>query len=287
MNGPTVGEPRGVIRRDRGVPPAAHVHRRYGPRAELEPFVAHFWSVHWDLAALGPRVAETLSHPTVHVAVERDASRVVGVVRRRWTRRLEGKGSVFGIKFRPGGFYPYFAQPVARLTDRIVPIAAALGEAWAALESAVLARADDDERVAAAEAFLLARLPPRDEAAEASGRLVERIFADPTLCRVEQLAALSGESPRALQRRFARHVGVGPKWVIQRYRLHEALARIERGEALDWAGLALDLGYFDQAHFIRDFRALVGCAPGEYARLQRERAAVEASWRAAEAAARR
>ena len=71
---------------------------------------------------------------------------------------------------------------------------------------------------------------------------------------------------RALQRLFREYVGVSPKWVINRYRLHEALEQIAAGGAIDWSALALDLGYFDQAHFIRDFRRLVGVSPGAYAR---------------------
>jgi AraC-like DNA-binding protein len=54
--------------------------------------------------------------------------------------------------------------------------------------------------------------------------------------------------------------------VINRYRLHEALERLAQGGNVEWARLALDLGYFDQAHFIRDFKALVGRTPGEYLR---------------------
>jgi AraC-like DNA-binding protein len=71
---------------------------------------------------------------------------------------------------------------------------------------------------------------------------------------------------RSLQRLFAEHVGVSPKWVLRRYRLHEAVARAQGGEALDWAALAQELGYFDQAHLIADFRALVGWTPASYAR---------------------
>ena len=58
---------------------------------------------------------------------------------------------------------------------------------------------------------------------------------------------------------------MSPKWVIQRYRLHEAVEQLERGAEVDLAELALQLGYFDQAHFIRDFKALVGRPPGAYA----------------------
>ena len=62
-----------------------------------------------------------------------------------------------------------------------------------------------------------------------------------------------------------KYVGIGPKWVIKRYRLHEAIARIQDGAPVDWAALAAELGYFDQSHFGRDFRALVGQSPTGYA----------------------
>ncbi len=55
-------------------------------------------------------------------------------------------------------------------------------------------------------------------------------------------------------------MGVGPKWVILRYRIHEALERAETDRTTDWAALAADLGYADQAHLVRDFTATVGDA---------------------------
>nr|WP_242594970.1 helix-turn-helix domain-containing protein [Corallococcus exiguus] len=69
-----------------------------------------------------------------------------------------------------------------------------------------------------------------------------------------------------MQRLFNRYVGVNPKWVIQRYRLHEAAERLRETPPPELARLALELGYFDQAHFIRDFRRIVGCTPAGYAR---------------------
>ena len=65
---------------------------------------------------------------------------------------------------------------------------------------------------------------------------------------------------------FNDYVGVSPKWVIQRYRLQEAAERLAEGRATSLETLALELGFFDQAHFCRDFKALVGRTPAEYAR---------------------
>ena len=68
-----------------------------------------------------------------------------------------------------------------------------------------------------------------------------------------------------LERTFRRCVGVGPKWILRRFRVHEACERIAAGAPPCWSALAAELGYFDQAHFIRDFKSQVGRTPAEYA----------------------
>jgi AraC-like DNA-binding protein len=116
--------------------------------------------------------------------------------------------------------------------------------------------------------FLAAFEPRRDADADLVAAVVDRAAADPAVARVEQLAAEFGLGMRRLQRLFAEHVGVGPKWVIRRYRLHEAAARAAAGAALNLVELAADLGYSDQAHLTRDFTALVGDPPSRYANCQ-------------------
>jgi AraC-like DNA-binding protein len=91
------------------------------------------------------------------------------------------------------------------------------------------------------------------------------ITGDPALRRVDQLAEASGQSVRGLQRLFADYVGVSPKWVMRRSRLHEAALRADSGDPVDWAELAIDLGYADQAHLTRDFTATLGVSPTRYA----------------------
>jgi transcriptional regulator GlxA family with amidase domain len=91
-------------------------------------------------------------------------------------------------------------------------------------------------------------------------------MADQDLTRVGDAAERAGVGTRRLQRLFATYVGVTPKWVIRRSRLHEAVDRLDQGDHVDLGFLARDLGYFDQAHFARDFRAAVGRPPAAYAR---------------------
>ena len=76
---------------------------------------------------------------------------------------------------------------------------------------------------------------------------------------------LSPWSARTTQRVFRRYVGVPVKWVLCRYRLQQAALEIERDPETDFADLAVRLGWYDQAHFINDFRSMLGSTPGEYA----------------------
>ena len=117
------------------------------------------------------------------------------------------------------------------------------------------------------EEFLVPLLPAApDPAAEEVAAMVGRIVADPALFRVGDAAAMLNVSTRTLQRLFAEYVGASPKWVLRRARLQEAAARADQGADIDWARLADDLGYYDQAHLTRDFTAVVGTSPARYAR---------------------
>jgi transcriptional regulator GlxA family with amidase domain len=95
--------------------------------------------------------------------------------------------------------------------------------------------------------------------------MVERISTDQELRRVTALAEVFRLPERRLQRLFAEYVGVSPKWVMRRARLLEAARRADAGDVVDWAAIALDLGYADQAHLTRDFTATLGVPPARYA----------------------
>ncbi|MFG2870626.1 DUF6597 domain-containing transcriptional factor [Streptomyces sp. NPDC048338] len=279
--------PDGPRRDTRGIVDAAelmtHVRfRRREPAPELRPYLEHYWLIDWDLAE--PYASHVVPHPCVNVVFQRYESadgggdadsfgEVAGIGLELFTKKLAGRGRVCGVQFRPGGFRPFApAWPVSRWTGRRVPldeVFAGVGETAGSTVAAVLDPATDDARVAALDAFLLAQGPAPDAQAEQAMALVDLVRRDRTVRRVSELAAAGGLSARSLQRLFATRVGVGPKWVILRYRIHEALERAESGEGpdtLDWARLAADLGYSDQAHLVRDFTATVGVPPTAYAR---------------------
>lgn len=258
-----VGEPRGVLYLKAGEK-MVNLSRRL-PAEDLSCFVENHWIVDWDLRGQESCVAETFPQPSVCLTFEKGESRIVGVVTGKFTRRLEGQGRVFGIKFKPGAFYPFVQSPVSDYTDRVIDMADVFGAGTKALSEAIWSSTEDAEMIEHAERFLRGRLPEPDGTVALINRIVDRIIADRDITKVGQVVNQFNLSKRTLQRIFHEYVGVSPKWVIRRYRLHEAIEKMA-AEVLDWPRLALDLGYFDQAHFINDFKAIVGQSPTEYTR---------------------
>ncbi|WP_336049238.1 AraC family transcriptional regulator [Streptomyces sp. CA2R101] len=265
--------------------------RRRTPAAPLRPYVEHYWLIDWDLSE--PYATHVVPHPCVNLVFQRYAGRpgfgeVAGVGLELFAQKLTGRGRVCGVQFRPGGFRPFTPErPATDWTDRRLPLAAVFGTPdTAATETAapdtaapdtaapdaaaaVLEPDDEDARVAALDAFLIPRVRagPRILAqTDLAMGLADRIRTDRTIRRVADFARAEGMSVRALQRLFAGYVGVSPKWVLLRYRVHEALERAASDAEVDWAALAAELGYSDQAHLIRDVGATVGVSPTAYAR---------------------
>ncbi|MFW3474275.1 AraC family transcriptional regulator [Streptomyces microflavus] len=243
--------------------------RRREPAPALRPYLEHYWLIDWDLDQ--PYAAHVVPHPSVNLVLQRyeagESAReragyaeVAGIGLGLFTQKLTGRGRVCGVQFRPGGFRPFAPEhALSDLTGRRIDAAEVLRTPPPV--GAVLDPDDEDARVRALDACLLALEPRPDPQAMLAMELVDRVRTDRSVRRVGQLARSAGLSPRTLQRLFSAYVGVGPKWVILRYRIHEALERAESEPAVDWARLAADLGYSDQAHLVRDFTATVGVPP--------------------------
>ena len=234
------------------------------PGPDLAPYVSHFWYAEWDLRGQPPYRQLIVPYPHVHLSFVHDKPPAIhGVTRTHVFRVLEGAGRVIGAAFRPGCFRPFLGSPVSAITDRSVIASEVFGSDVPEREMA--AAGGEAEMVGIMERFLRAHLPRHDPTAETVAEIVARIAAEPELTRVDTLADELGTSVRRLQRSFADYVGVGPKWVIRSYRLQEVSRRLAVGDRVDWARLAIELGYADQAHFTRDFTAMIGEPPTRYA----------------------
>ena len=220
--------------------------------------------VRWEQRDEEPFEQEVLPHPCVNLAFEPGRSAVHGIGSERSVARLVGTGRVVATKFVPGGFHPFSDRPMRALFDCIVPVDQIFGPSATTLEAEVLAEPDDERAVGMVEEFLRSRQPQADDDLSRATELVRWVREQPEIARAEELAARAGLSLRSLQRLFDRYLGVGPKWVIRRTRAQSAAERVALGEKVDWAELARELGYYDQAHLIHDFKAQVGFTPAAY-----------------------
>jgi AraC-like DNA-binding protein len=236
-------------------------HAFADPSPALAPLVTRYWMATWDLRGHPPYRQLIVPLPNVHLSFrDGDEPLVRGVSRGYVVRTLSGAGRVFGVPFRAGCFRPFLDRPLSTITDRSLPASAVFG-------AAVPRLVGDDlgDLVARVEEFLLSRRPEPDPSTVEAAAIVDGIAASPAMTRVEAVAAEAGMTVRRLQRLFAEYVGVPPKWVIRRFRLREVTDQLDAGGAVDWARLAIELGYADQAHLTRDFTAMFGEPPTRYA----------------------
>jgi AraC-like DNA-binding protein len=148
-----------------------------------------------------------------------------------------------------------------------------LGEATGLDEPALLRRiglaAPPDRVRVLADALERVVDPERARVAREVASIARLAETDRSLRRLADLSAAAGIGERALQRMFRRFAGVSPTWVLRRYRLLDAAEAVRDGQRVSWSELAAALGYADQAHLVRDFRAAIGQTPAAYARAQR------------------
>jgi len=136
----------------------------------------------------------------------------------------------------------------------------------------ITAANDSPARVAvlagALESVIAAADPKRVSRARRVAELARLAETDRSLRQLTDLCGRAGLGPRTLQRMFLEHAGVSPMWVLRRNRLLDAAERVRDGQPVSWATVAADLGYADQAHLTRDFRAATGQTPAAYASRQ-------------------
>lgn len=252
---------------------------RVEPTSALRGIVQWFWAVRWKLPAGGEFVQPVLSHPCANLSVGPRSSRgldddtieatAVGVATTVDRRRLRGLGWNVAAKLEPGAFGAFLRTEAAQFTDRILPLGDVVDvDGGRLVRSMIDADGIQGRIVALADALtaVLERADPHHlrtaRETAALGSLIER---DRSLRSVAQLARSVDVGTRTIQRMFREHAGVSPLWMIRRYRLIDAADAARSGQPPSWSGLAADLGYADQSHLSRDFRAVVGMSPRRYA----------------------
>jgi AraC-like DNA-binding protein len=236
--------------------------------APLADLVDYHWYVGWRTDE--PHRQQVVPQPRVHVAAEVVGGEgrllVHGISREPFVRTLDGVGHTLGAAFHPGGFRPFLRGSVGSLSGVVVPAGDLFDLDDRSAAAQVLGTSDVPEMAAALEGYLLALDPEPDPVVDQVRALVAEAEQDRSVTRAEELAVRGSMSLRSLQRLFGDYVGIGPKWVVSRFRILDAAAAAHGGEPVDWAALAVELGFTDQAHLTRAFTAVVGTPPATYRR---------------------
>lgn len=246
------------------------MYREHAPPPALASRVECFWTIRAPAPAHAPRVSRILPDGCMDViftlgdAPHRTSRSVaVGAMRTAAIVGAAGRVDTLGIRFRPGAAAPFLRLPAHELTDTTV----ALSELWRGeageLEERLHA-AGDAERIALLSAALLRRLADAGAPHPAAAYACAVIAATGGRTSVREMADGAGLSPRQLERLFAEAVGLSPRMARRVARFRGAIDRLGREPSIAWTRLALDSGFYDQAHLVRDFRALAGLTPTAY-----------------------
>ncbi|MBA2781081.1 AraC family transcriptional regulator [Billgrantia kenyensis] len=260
--------------------------RRFTPSAALRSYVQCYWQ------AQGQEGSELAGRELLHPdgaagllfnfggALERDGNRLGGTCwidgpKRRTARLAVGETlDLFGVRFLPGMAFPFVSEPLTTLAGGdLTPGDALRRLELEALHERLGERPDLAGRIALLESYILERLQrhdaPQEPALTASLDWLKRHQGQASI------ATLVGELPfgqRHLERLFQHHVGLSPKRYARLLRVAHSRELIKQSRAsVSLTDTALAAGYFDQAHFIHDFKAVTGLTPGGYRQYARHR----------------
>lgn len=166
---------------------------------------------------------------------------------------------VMGVRFKPGGAAAFIPSDLSEIRNDEVALESLWGPKGRDVHEAVINAGSDEDRIRILESFLLGLLrgAPVDGRVDEAVRLIERRHGR---IAIGEFSAHVNWSPRQLERQFLRRIGIAPKELARTVRF-QALLHRARGSPADWASLAVDCGFFDQAHMIREFRRFSGESP--------------------------
>jgi AraC-like DNA-binding protein len=254
-------------------------YQTYSPSAELQPFIKCFWTLDADAdpSPVKQRVVpdgcmEMIFHyGDLYRQYFEDGSFIVQprcFVFGQITTFLEiaptGITGLVSARFHPDGLTPFLTVPVAALENKAVELANLFGDKGKELEEKVIAETNNQERIKLIEAFLLSRLAEPQAIDTITKACVDTIFQSQGQLDVVELADKMRLNRRNMERRFVSAIGMSPKQLSKVTRLQATLKMLEQKKYTSLTSLAHENGYYDQAHFIKDFREFTGMSPKSF-----------------------
>lgn len=178
--------------------------------------------------------------------------------------------SMMVTRFKPGGAYPFFNFPISHLNDKVVQLEPLVGGSVEMTRQQIMAEPDVSAKFRIIESYFLDCIT---NGVDENGSLtiaLEELMNNPFKVTTKGLAEKAGISQKHLISLFEKKVGLTPKVLSRIFRFQQVIRKIEENGSIDWMDIALECGYYDQAHFIKDFSEFSGINPTKYPDLRGE-----------------
>ena len=249
-------------------------YREIKPTTPLRSFVECFWTLEGDGSVDASPPERILPDGCVEAILnfgDRFLQHVDGERRRQPRNFIVGQMTgpilisasgvvrLLGIRFQPGGTRPFIDLPANEIADRVVELGGLSSKFERGLLECCAHVFELDQKIAAVDAYLVSKL--KDSKFDANLlALAASIIDRRGLVSVDQLASQAGVSSRQLERRFLHEVGLGPKLLARIVRFQQVFRAVDQANPA-WAEVAIECGYYDQAHLIRDFNQFAQQTP--------------------------
>jgi AraC-like DNA-binding protein len=175
-----------------------------------------------------------------------------------------GETGIFSIRFHPDGFTPFVTMPIKNMENRAVPLQELFGKDGLHLEKEVLNALTSEDRVKIIESFLLKILiTPKfiDRITKSSVEIILQLNGQLT---IDELSDQLKIHKRQLERKFSSVIGLSPKQLSKIIRIQSTLKMLANKQFTSLTSVAYGGDYYDQAHFIKDFKEFTGMSPKKF-----------------------
>lgn len=187
-----------------------------------------------------------------------------GQLKRFMELESTGKIGIFSVRFQPAGLQPFIGFDVKELTEKTMTLAQIWNVDGEILQQQLQSATDTKQRTALVESFLLERLARSRKTDETIPLCVDDIIASEGMATIDELAQKRNIGKRHLERKFLSTVGLSQKLYARIVRFNNTLQLIENKDFRTFTHVAHEGGFYDQAHFIRDFKDFTGLNPKQY-----------------------
>lgn len=172
--------------------------------------------------------------------------------------------SMVGVRFRPGGAYPFFRFPISELSESVTELDLIWGRLVDEIRAELQKIESPDDRLLKLEWFLMRQVQRSLEPNRLITFAVHQLQHSPQFLAIRDLASTIGITQKHLISQFEKVVGLRPKSFARVCKFQKVINLIEEQKEIEWSAVALDCGYYDQAHFIKEFHTFSGVNPSTY-----------------------